>query len=113
MLELRNRTPFAAAIVPGLDREGRDTVTVLVKGTFTMSARGLDLSVAQEQVPVSFADTFHSEPGVSSIKYEADGCPGKRGTDVVLVGHACSVRPVPSLDVELTAGRLRKVVRVF
>jgi hypothetical protein len=113
MLELRNRTPFAAAIAPGLDREGRDTVTVLVKGTFALSARGRDLSVAEEQVKVAFADTFHGEPGRSSVKYEADGCPGKRGTDVVLVGHACSLRPVPSLDVELFAGRLKKVVRVF
>jgi hypothetical protein len=112
MLEIRNQTPFAAAIVPGLDREGRDTVTVVVKGTFALG-RGEVLSVAGAQVPIAHADAFHGEPGLSSIKYEADACPAKKGTDVVLVGQARSIRPVPSLDVSLSAGRLRKVVRVF
>ena len=39
MLELQNQTPFSAAIVPGLDKEGRDTVTVVVKGTFDLARR--------------------------------------------------------------------------
>jgi hypothetical protein len=112
MLDLRNRTPFAAAIVPGLDKEGRDTLTVVVKGTFALGRREA-LAVADAQVPIAYADVFHGEPGLSSIRYEADACPAKTGTDVVLVGHARSVRPVPSLDVSLDVGRLHKVVRIW
>ena len=111
MLEIKNRTPFAAAIVPGLDREGRDTVTVIVKGTFDLGGRTA-LVPSALQVPIAHAETFHGEPGLSSIKYEADACPAKRGTDVVLVGHAVSIRPVPSLDVSLSVGPVRKTVRI-
>ncbi len=111
MLEIKNRTPFAAAIVPGLDKEGRDTVTVVVKGTFDLGGR-TSLAVSDEQVPIVHAETFHGEPGLSSIKYEADACPAKKGTDVVLVGHACSIRPVSSIDVSLAVGPVRKIVRV-
>jgi hypothetical protein len=112
MLDLRNQTPFPAAIVPGLDREGRDTVTVVVKATFALGRREA-LEVADAQVPIAYADAFHGEPGLSSLQYEADACPAKKGTDVALSGHARAVRPVPSLDVSLAVGRLRKVVRVF
>ncbi len=111
MLEIKNRTPFAAAIVPGLDQEGRDTVTVIVKGTFDLGGRTA-LVPSEQQVSIAHGDTFHGEPGVSSIKYEADACPAKRGTDVVLVGHAVSIRPVSSLDVSLSAGPVRKTVRI-
>ena len=78
MLEIKNRTPFAAAIVPGLDKEGRDTVTVVVKGTFDLGGR-TSLAVSEKQVPIVHAETFHGEPGVSSIRYEADACPAKKG----------------------------------
>ncbi len=111
MLEIKNRTPFAAALVPGLDREGRDTVTVIVKGTFDLGARTA-LAPSEKQAPIVHAETFHGEPGASSIKYEADACPAKKGTDVVLVGHACALRPTASLDVSLSVGPVRKIVRV-
>ena len=111
MLEIKNRTPFAAAIVPGLDKEGRDTVTVIVKGTYDLGGRTA-LVPSAAQVPIVHGETFHGEPGLSSIKYEADACPAKKGTDVVLVGHAVSLRPVSSLDVSLAVGPVRKVVHV-
>jgi hypothetical protein len=114
MLDLRNRTPYPAAIVPGLDREGADLITVVVKGTFAIP-RGASAvaTAAAEQAPLTRADVFHGEPGASSVKYEADGCPEKRGTDVLLVGHAHAPRGATSIDVSLAAGPLRKVVRVF
>lgn len=111
MLEIKNRTPFVAAIVPGLDRDGRDTVTVIVKGTFDLGGRTA-LAPSEQQVPIVHGETFHGDPGVSSIKYEADACPAKRGTDVVLVGHAVSIRPVASIDVGLSVGPVRRTVHV-
>jgi hypothetical protein len=112
MLELRNRTPFQAAMVPGIDRTRLETLTVVVKGTFTLGSRE-ELPVSDQQQPLLPADVPHGEPGASSLKYEADHGPAKRGTDVVLIGHAWSREPVTSLDVRLAAGPLEKTVRVF
>jgi hypothetical protein len=111
VLELRNQTPFAAAIVPGLDKSGHDTVTIVVKGTFSVRSRA-GLALADTQLPIHYSEIFHGEPGISSIKYEADACPQKRGTDVVLIGHARSPKPVAAVDVEVRAGNLFQRARV-
>jgi len=113
VLELRNETPFAAAMVPGLDKTGLETLTVVIKGTFRWVPGQTALVLADEQRAISFTDTFFGEPGASSVQYEADTAPAKSGTDVVLVGHAVSARPVRELDVMLTAGPVAGVARVF
>ena len=113
MLELRNRTPFAAALLPSLDQDGVDQLSVLVKATYRIEARG-PLSIAEQQVPVHVADVRHGESETSSVKYESDSCPSKPGTDVVLVGKAYPPRGRATIaDVSLQVAKLRKVVRVF
>jgi hypothetical protein len=111
MLAIDNATQLPAALVPGLDAEGRTHATVVVKATFRL--REGDPVLADEQVPLHVTDEHHGEPGASSVRYEADLAPQKPGTDVVLIGHAWSPSPVPELDVVLVAGPVRKVVRVF
>lgn len=111
MLDIVNRTPFVIGLFPGLGREGHDEATVLVKATFDLS-RGAP-RVADEQVGIHHGEQFHGDPAASSVRYECDSSPAKRGTDVILVGHAQARRPMPALDVSLAAGRLRKVVRVL
>lgn len=113
MLELRNKTPFLAAIVPGLTREGSDIVTIVVKGTFSLKGKSEELRLADEQVPLRYADSFHGEPGKSSPRHEADTSPAKKRTDVVLIGHAYAPKPTPTIDVSLQVGRLEKTVRAF
>ncbi|AUX43425.1 hypothetical protein SOCE26_048730 [Sorangium cellulosum] len=114
MLALKNRTPFAAAIVPGLDREDYDTATVLVKGTFSLRSGARRLPIADEQAPITRGDEHHGDPATSSIRRESDTCPAKPGADIVLTGHAYAPpRKAESVDVALSVGRLRKVVRVF
>src|SRR5436309_825245 len=110
MLELRNQTPFVAALVPGLGKEGAEYLTVVVKGTFTLDGRGGG-RVAEEQVPMRHADEAEGDPAASSTRYEADASPLKPGTDVVLVGAAVSTRPVKDLVVGLAVGTTRKAVR--
>lgn len=112
MLELQNDTPFSVALFPGLDEEGAEHVTVVVKGTFRLGG-GAAIGPADEQEPIHHAEVFHGEPGASSVRYESDACPAKRGTDVVLNGHAHAPKPVGSLDVSLAVGPLQKTVRVF
>jgi len=113
VLELRNETSFPAAMVPGLDTTGLETLTVVVKGTFVWVPGQTTLERAEEQRGILFADEHHGEPSASSVKYEADTGPAKRGTDIVLVGHAVSARPSRVLDVMLTAGPVAGVLRVF
>lgn len=113
MLALDNHTPFPAAIVPGLTKDGVDTVTVVVKGTFSLRGQGGVLRVADEQVEVRYADSFNGEPGCSSVRHEADTCPAKKRTDILLCGHAYAPKPGPSVDVRLSVGRLEKTVRVL
>lgn len=107
MLDIINRTPFEVGLFPGLDREGYDEATVLVKGTFDL--RG---SVAGEQVAVRHGEQFYGDPARSSVRYECDTSPAKKGTDVILVGHAHARRKAPLLEVSLAVGRIRKVARV-
>lgn len=112
MLDIHNPTPFPALVVPALDKDGREQAVVVLKATFSL--RGSELPVAEAQVPLVLGDTHHGEPGRSSVRHASDLCPGKPGTDVVLIGHAhAPAAPVSVLDVDLRVGPLRKVVRVF
>lgn len=114
MLAIRNRTPFVAAIVPGLDKDGFDTATVVVKGTFALGTGARKIPVADEQAPIAYGDDHFGDPGSSSVEREADTCPAKRGADVLLTGHAYAPRRrAESVDVSLAVGPVRKVVRVF
>ena len=114
MFDLRNKTPFAAAILPSLDRNGGDQLSVLVKATYQLPGPQRPLSISSEQVPVFMADVHHGDdPATSSLKYQSDASPTKPGTDVVLVGHAYAPRGhVTELDVALEVARLRKTVKV-
>ena len=119
MLELRNRTPLAAALVPGLDRDARDFVTVVIKGSFALTAgraedEPLPLPLLEEPLPLVWADEFHGEPDSSSIARESEVGPAKSGTDVVLLGQAhAPPGGARQVDVTLEAGPLSKTVRVF
>ena len=114
MLEIENRTPFEVAVAPSQDKQGHDYAVVAVKGTFEMNRRGDSLAVAELQMPIVWGDEHYGDPGASSVKYEADIFPSKKGTDVVLLGHAYATgRAAKSVDVSLRVGALGKNVRVF
>ena len=113
MFDLRNKTPFAAALLPSLDKEGVDQISVLVKATYRLTS-GKPLEIAEKQVPVHFADVHAGDPETTSVRYQSDSCPTKPGTDVVLIGKAYpSAKRAPVVVVSLRVAHLRKVVRVF
>ena len=113
MVDIRNRTGFVVGIAPSLDKDGFDHAAVIVKATFELGPSSGEARVAERQVPLAAGDLFHGEPACSSIRHESDYCPTKPGTDLVLVGHARAAQPVTGLDVSLSAGPLRKTVRIF
>jgi len=117
VFEIKNRTPFVVALVPGRSPDGQDIATVTVKGTFALPAgrSTAPLPVHDQQVPVAMADVPNSDPpDKSSLRYAAESGPVKRATDVALLGHAYpAAGDNTQVDVLLHVGSVRKVVRVF
>jgi len=112
-VELINKTSFAAERTVLLDRDGIETLLVVVKATYSMGADN-KLSVAEEQMPIQMADEFYGKPGISSIKYESDLALVKNRTDIALIGHAYAQKSkTRRVDVTLRVGQLTKKVRIF
>jgi hypothetical protein len=112
MLQLHNNTPFTAGMALFPNEEAIDTLYVMVKATFNMSAQ---LTLADEQAPLHEADVYWTEPGKSSIKYAGDYHIGKPATDIIMLGHACvpGQHDATRLDVSLAVGQVNKTVSVF
>ena len=111
MLQLDNRTPFKASIAVLPDRDGIDTLHVVIKATLTLRP---NLSLAPEQVPVTMADEYHGDPALSSLRAVSELHIGKPGTDVLLVGHAHAPegRRVQRMQVSMTVAERRKQILV-
>lgn len=111
-----NLTPFAAQPLLLSDERGADVFTCVVKASFDLvyAQSTTRVAIADEQADVCLEPVYNGEPGVSSVKYDLDSAPTKAGTDVVLVGHAYATGGRATwLDVSLTVGPTRNVVRVF
>ncbi len=111
--DIDNGTPFAFEVLFLLDEELQPVVVTLLKGTFAIESGAC--RVAEKQVPVSFGgECWGEDSATSSYKYEPEIAFFKPSTDVVLVGHAYAPRAGTTVvDVSLSVGPLRKVVRVF
>lgn len=112
MMQLNNKTPFAAQIVLSPDDDGVETLFIVVKASFKM---GTSLMLAEEQIAPQAEDEYWAEPGKSSLKYAADFHSGKPSSDIVVLGNAYPPAggSVRSLDVGVSVGSVHKVLRVF
>lgn len=112
MLQLKNETPFKAAIAVFPNAQGVDTLYVLTKATFTIEPKP---SLSETQVAPILSDQFWGDPASSSIKYPAEMHMTKPATDVVLIGQAWAPegRKVSELDVSVTVAERQKVVRAI
>ncbi|MFT3770301.1 MAG: DUF2169 domain-containing protein [Minicystis sp.] len=111
---LDNNTDFAVHPQILLDAEGEKLVTI-VKATFELDGSDIVLAPAERTRGVRFADFPWEEDKPESIAYPADVCLRKPGTDVIFVAKACAPgnKPVPSFDVRIEVGPLRKSLVVF
>lgn len=113
-MQLINESPFFAERFVNMDNNGAEVLALLVKASFELTDESLKALSDSKQFPIEFADIYRGEPGVSSIKYEADVGMCKEATDVVLMGHAYAKRVGdPFVDVSFHLGGLNKTVRVF
>jgi hypothetical protein len=112
MLQVRNDTPFKAALMLLPDAAGVDTLFTIVKGTFTLA---LPVTVAEEQVPISMADRFYDDSPTRSIEIPSDVGLGKPATDVLVRGtaYAPDARPAWQMDVFVRVGPVSKHLRVY
>ncbi|ARU26527.1 DUF2169 domain-containing protein [Cellvibrio sp. PSBB006] len=112
MLQLKNNTPFSAAIALFPNEQGIETLYTIVKASFRI---GQQWTLMDEQAPPQQEDIFWGEPGESSLRLPSDYHPGKAATDVIMIGQACAQeqKPVRQLDVGLSVGSIGKTVRVF
>ena len=113
MLQLKNNTPFGTGFTLLYDKDGVDTLYVMVSATFNISRKW---TLAEAQPPPCGEDEYWGEePETSSIKYASDYHIGKPATDIVMLGHARAPegKRVKQLDVSLRVGQLAKTVRVF
>ncbi|CAL8481174.1 DUF2169 domain-containing protein [Caballeronia sp. S22] len=109
-MNLVNATGLPAGWTMGLRRDGRETLIVIVKSTWTLPASGHAPAIAAEQVPLVEADCFTGEPGCSAPLYETDYAHFKPACDVLLIGSACAPagRPTTRVNVGIGVGTVLK-----
>lgn len=107
-----NTTGMEADLALIADKDARDQCLVVIKGTFTVDALG-QLTLANKQRCLVYADEHYENPGTTSIRYECDFALEKPFTDVLVVGKAVAPKGVPverllcSLEVQ---GRAKKLI---
>lgn len=115
MFQVLNHTPFQAAVGPLFDKDGSDVAACAVKATFTLPSKGQTPELAEEQLPVLYAETYFDTPDNSGIKYPADLILGKPNTDIGLIGSVYSPKGKPAEKVEasLQVGAHRKNILAY
>jgi hypothetical protein len=97
-----------------MDSDGAEVLSLVVKATYDLPNNTGDVELSQEQLPLEWEDIYEGEPGKSSLRYESDAVVEKKGTDVVLIGHAYAKRiGDPYVDVSIKVGKMQKSIRVF
>ena len=107
-----NATELVVWTTPWQVRPPEHTLTVIVKGTFTIGDDGaVKLSDAQDQPS---GDVPHDDAEGASLRYASDFAIFKPAADVLLVGHAYPTDPKSGVAlVDLRVGELHRRVGVF
>jgi hypothetical protein len=113
MWRVRNHTPYKIGRGWGRDKDGVHEWIVVAKGTFDIKPDG-NVTLSDKQLEPLLLPEYNGEPGVSSLRYDADIVAPKPTTDVVLnaSAHAPNGRPTTSFLVEARVGSIHKVLRV-
>jgi hypothetical protein len=85
MLQLENKTPFEPSFAVLPNRDGIDTLFIIVKATVMLVPK---IALAPTQVPPHLIDEYYEDPHSSSLCMASDLHIGKSGTDVLVMGHA-------------------------
>lgn len=105
---------MAAGLCIANDADGRELCVAVVKGTFHFERDGRGY-LADQQIPLVYADEYHGEPGLSSVRHECDFAYSKPRVDVIVQGSAVAPdnRPVRQLQVRVDIDGWHKEAAVF
>jgi hypothetical protein len=109
-MQLLNATKMIAGYTMGMRPDGRESIVVVVKGTFNIPPPGEEPRLAEEQIPLVMADVFTGEPGFSAPLYESEFAPHKPKCDLLLNGSAYAPggKPAERVTVSLRVGTMKK-----
>ncbi len=112
MLQLNNKTPFAANLSVLPNEQGIDTLFVVASARFKWNQRWL---LEDEQAAPTEADIYSGEPALSSIVKPSEYHLGKIATDIIVIGDACALhgQQVRTLDVSIQVGLVNHQLKVF
>jgi len=116
-MELINATRMVAGYNLGLEPSGRESLVVVIKGTFRFPMEGEPaghFALHQSQVPLVMSDTFTGEPGRSAPVHEIDFAPYKPRCDILLnaSAYAPQGQPAQRVDVGVRIGDWHKAFSV-
>ncbi len=113
-MDFVNETKVEAGWTLGFQPDGRELLIVAVKATFTIPRNGEEASLAEQQTPLTEADEFTGEPGLSAPLYETDYAQRKPYCDVLLNGSAYAPQGKPAnlVTVSLQFGKMQKSFNV-
>ncbi|MHC2300747.1 DUF2169 family type VI secretion system accessory protein [Rhizobium mongolense] len=114
-MQIWNQTGFPTEFTMGMDKEGREYIVVVVKGTFDFpETPGGPVRKSSVQVPLVMADTHTGEPGFSATLWESDFAFRKPRCDVIANGcaYAPGSRPADRVSVGIKVGHWSKVFDV-
>lgn len=110
-MQIYNQTPCLHEFTMGLDKTGREYLSLVVKGTFAFpDTPGQVAEPAEAQRPLVMADEPMGAPGFSATLWETDFAFRKARCDVVLQGAAYvpGGRPADRVRVGLKVGAWSK-----
>jgi hypothetical protein len=109
-MRLEHITGMQAGCTMGLDKEGRESLVVCLKGTYGFPKNGQAPELLPEQLPLVEADQFSGEPGLSAPVYESDYAPVKPRCDILFNGSAYAPggKPAAKVPVALQFGDMKK-----
>jgi hypothetical protein len=114
-MELVNPTRLVAGYTVATDKQGRESLVVVAKGSYGIPSHPSEAPrLLDTPCPLVTTDEFFGEPGGSAVKYENDFAPCKPRCDVLLNGscHAPSGQPATEVTVAILVAGLTKAFRV-
>ena len=109
-MRILDQTGYVNQFTMGMDKAGREYLSLVVKGTFTFPPTEGVAEKAEQQQPLVMADQFTGGPGFSAPLWETDFAFRKARCDVILQGaaHAPEARPAERVRVGLRVGSWAK-----
>jgi hypothetical protein len=112
---LVNLTDFAAETSLRMDSDGREVLSVVVKGTFRLTASA-QLLQAEEQSPLRGGDVYWGDPAATSLAGASDMVLFKPATDILISGCCYPNQRDPNWNFagfRFGPQKMRKLVQVF